>query len=251
MSPLVRHRLVRLAWSALYALVVAVPVGVLAYLVHTSFPPLVDADQRVEVAATTVTLAHPWLRHTLLVWQTISQPLVAYAVVGLPLCVAVGRRPARRSRAWWAAATMTVGWVLGVSLKEVVRRARPVLDDPVSQFGSYSFPSGHALNAAVLGTTCVLLLWPLLARRGRIVAVALAVAWTAVTCADRILLGAHFPSDVAAGVVLGTGVVLASHAGYRGWTPSMPERDADASTDTATDTHLRSPVHDRAEESAR
>ncbi|MCL8026005.1 phosphatase PAP2 family protein [Nocardioides bruguierae] len=235
MSPLLRHRLTRLAWAALYALVVVVPFSVLAYLVHASFTPLVEADRNVVLAATSVTLAHPWLKDFLLVWSTLSQPLLAYAVVGLPLCFWVGRRPARRTRAWWAAATMAGGWLVGVTTKEIVRRARPVLDDPVSQFGSYSFPSGHALNSAVIATTCVLLLWPLLARRGRVVSLLVAVGWVLMACLDRVFLGAHFPSDVAAGVVLGTGLVLASHAGFRGWTPSIPAKDEDQHEDPRED----------------
>ena len=34
--------------------------------------------------------------------------------------------------------------------------------------------------------------------------------------------GAHFPSDVAAGVLLGCGLTLASYAGYLGWSPPTP-----------------------------
>ena len=48
------------------------------------------------------------------------------------------------------------------------------------------------------------------------------VVTVAVTALDRVLLGVHFPSDVAAGVLLGSGLALASYAGYRGWHPVHP-----------------------------
>ena len=42
------------------------------------------------------------------------------------------------------------------------------------------------------------------------------------TCADRMFAGAHFPSDAAAGVLLGCGLTAASYAGYLGWSPPTP-----------------------------
>jgi len=48
------------------------------------------------------------------------------------------------------------------------------------------------------------------------------VAWVLITCADRIYMGAHFLSDVTAGVLLGVGLCIASYAGYVGWTPPEP-----------------------------
>ena len=43
-----------------------------------------------------------------------------------------------------------------------------------------------------------------------------------VTCADRLFMGAHFLSDVIAGVLLGCGLCVASYAGYMGWSPPTP-----------------------------
>ena len=46
--------------------------------------------------------------------------------------------------------------------------------------------------------------------------------WVIMTCADRIYVGAHYLSDVTAGVLLGCGLSVASYAGYVGWRPPTP-----------------------------
>ena len=56
--------------------------------------------------------------------------------------------------------------------------------------------------------------------RGLLVGVG--TVWVIVTCADRLYVGAHYLSDVMAGVLLGCGVTAASYAGYVGWTPPTP-----------------------------
>jgi undecaprenyl-diphosphatase len=79
----------------------------------------------------------------------------------------------------------------------------------------------------VLASTLVLLVWPLLSVRTRPVVLGLAGVWVVLTCADRIFLGAHFPSDVLGGGLVGGGLVWAAYAGYRGWTPTLPAPEND------------------------
>lgn len=91
--------------------------------------------------------------------------------------------------AWEDVLTMMAGWAMALGFKHLVQRARPVVADPVSQSPGFSFPSGHAANAAIIATALVLLLWPLLGPRGRRLAVVLAAMWVLVTCVDRVMLG--------------------------------------------------------------
>lgn len=77
--------------------------------------------------------------------------------------------------------------------------------------GSSSFPSGHAASAAAFTTAAVLECPP--------VAVALAPVATAVAY-SRVHTGVHWPSDVVAGALLGTGIGLASTR----WWPVRPAR---------------------------
>jgi undecaprenyl-diphosphatase len=210
---------------------VAVVVTLLAFLVRSRFDPVLSLDQRAIRGATDVTRAHPALRQALIVWQEALQPRWVY-IVATAVCLWVWLRHGLRSRAWWAFATMMVGWNLALVLKYVVRRARPVVEDAVAHAPGYSFPSGHAANAAIAATALVVLLWPVVeSRTGRSVLVAAAALIAVITCLDRVYLGVHFPSDVTAGLILGVGLVLSSYVGYLDWNPraSKPAADPDLS----------------------
>lgn len=215
----------RLTRAVVYAIVVAVPLGMLAFLVRTQFDPLVRFDQNVIDAATGYTRGHPRFQSFVDTWELISQPFVMYLVLGLPVSLYAWFGKHLRTRAWWALATMAAGWGIAVVLKALVRRSRPVIDDPISAHVGYSFPSGHATNNAIVITVVLLLVWPVVSSRVRPWLVGLGVVWVVVTGADRLFAGAHFPSDVTAGLLLGCGLSVASYAGYVGWSPPKPTDD--------------------------
>ncbi len=227
----VASRLRRLTRAVVYALVVAVPLGMLAFLVRTKFDPLARFDQDVIDAATDYTRAHPGFRSFVDFWEVISQPYVMYLFLGLPVSLYVWFGKDLRTRALWALATMAVGWGIAAGLKLVVRRARPEIEDQITTHVGYSFPSGHATNNAIVITVVIVLLWKLVGSRVRLVLLVLGATWVVVTCADRLFAGAHFPSDVIAGVLLGCGLTLASWAGYQGWSPPTPSPDSTKGSD--------------------
>lgn len=217
-----RSRLRRLTRAVVYAVVVAVPLGGLAFLVRTKFGPLVDLDQDLITAATSYTRSHSRFRAFAAVWEMLSQPWVVYALLGVPACAFAWFRLRLRTRAAWALATMATGWAIATALKAVVQRARPAVEDPFAAHAGYSFPSGHATNNAIVVTLVLLLLHPVLGIVVRRTLLGVGAIWVLATCADRVFMGAHFPSDVAAGVLLGCGLCLASYAGYTGWSPPTP-----------------------------
>ncbi len=98
---------------------------------------------------------------------------------------------------------MATGWAIATALKLVVQRARPVVEDPFAVHAGYSFPSGHATNNAIVVTLVLMLLHPVLGVGARRALLGVGAIWVLITCADRVFMGAHFPSDVAAGVLLG------------------------------------------------
>ena len=121
------------------------------------------------------------------------------------------------------------GAALGLALKVIVGRARPVLPDPVSTAPGMSFPSGHALGASI--GCCLLLLLTLrfLPRRGRIAAIIAAAVIVGTVALARVVLGVHFVSDVLAGIMLGIAwVAVTTWATWRGGETGQPvERPAE------------------------
>ena len=215
-------RVRRLARAAVYTLVVATVLFGVGFLVRSRWDPLMSLDDDVIERTTSFTRERPRLRELLIVWQELTQPIRLYAV-GTLLCLWVWLAKGLRTRAWWAFGTMMLAWMIGLGAKYLFQRARPIVEDPVSEAPGYSFPSGHALNSAAWATIVVILLWPLLrTRAARTVAVVLAVVVIGVTAVDRVLLGVHYPSDVTVGVLTGVGLALASYAGYVGWNPPHP-----------------------------
>lgn len=97
-------------------------------------------------------------------------------------------------------------------MKAAVGRVRPWialgLPAPVGSPHDCSFPSGHAAGAFCLAAFLALALpaaWPGAPGRARLVT-ALAFVYAALVASSRVYLGAHFPSDVVFGAVLGGGI---------------------------------------------
>lgn len=133
---------------------------------------------------------------------TIGGPFGMATIAGI---VAVVLLVMKRFR-WCAYLVITAGGgsLLDWELKRYFARARPALADMLMRATGYSFPSGHAM-----GSTVVLLALSYLAIRTatewRWKAACLALAWTliAAVALSRVYLGAHWMSDVAAGIAAG------------------------------------------------
>ncbi len=221
-TPRVRSRARALLPSLAYAVATAVPVTALALLARDKVDAVISLDDAAIRAATDLTRAHPGFDTALVVWQEAFQPRWVY-LVGTGVCVWIWARRGLRSRAVWGFVTMMAAWNIALDLKYLVQRTRPVIADPVSHAPGYSFPSGHAANTAAAATVVTLMVWPLLRSTGaRYAVVVLAAILVALTAADRVFLGVHFPSDVVAGVLVGCGLAWASYVGYRGWNPVHP-----------------------------
>jgi undecaprenyl-diphosphatase len=91
------------------------------------------------------------------------------------------------------------GMLINVLLKYFFQRARPSFDDPLLTLATYSFPSGHTVNATLLYG--VLACWLVMRFRGagqRAAIIAGAVLMTALVGLSRMYLGVHYLSDVLA-----------------------------------------------------
>ena len=100
-------------------------------------------------------------------------------------------------------AVVPIGQLLNVGLNHVFQRVRPVVPEPLVHLSTYSFPSGHAVASTVLyGVLCALVLQRVRSRFWRVAAVAGALAMVLLVAFSRVYLGAHYLSDVIAGIAV-------------------------------------------------
>ena len=147
-----------------------------------------------------------WIQETLRTdWLTPVMKAVTFLgdsgwfwiVLALALCCF---RPTRRAGVAAAIALLLSLLVNNICLKPLIDRIRPYelvegLICLVSPPGDASFPSGHAGASFAAGAAMV----PYLRRRGGVCLLGLA----GLNALSRLYVGVHFPTDVAAGVLIG------------------------------------------------
>jgi undecaprenyl-diphosphatase len=110
----------------------------------------------------------------------------------------------RRSEAAGYAFAVLSGWAFYGVAKFTFRRVRPRIVPRLMGGGWFSFPSGHATLAPLvfgLGALIWSARWP---RRTRVLLLALAALLALLIGFSRVYVGVHWPSDVIAGLLLGT-----------------------------------------------
>lgn len=131
-------------------------------------------------------------------------------LLGLALGLAIRRRLREGATiAVVALAGEAATWIAKLAV------ARPRPDDALAAALGYAFPSGHAARAAL---TAVLVGWILGPRAGLVVGL-----WALLVAASRIVLGVHYPTDVAGGLALGV-AVAALGAAASTWAASRRPR---------------------------
>ncbi len=180
------------AWLVLAAACVAgfvlLTAAVLAHVVFSFDQPVVDA-------ATAWTVSPD-------VWKAISEsanfPLIAIAVVSVVWLIIRGRR-----REALLVALMLIAVTAGSEgVKQLTLRPRPETGTASGIPGVvYSYPSGHVLEAlTILGFVAIRTWRAVLALAIRAVLVVAVAAEVVLVGVARIALGAHYPTDVLAGL---------------------------------------------------
>jgi len=196
-------------------------VGLLALQVWTD-GPVTRLDEQV----TLWLAAHrqPALTRVMLLVSDAHQTSRLLAVTAL---VAVWLALRRQGRQLARLAVVPAGMLLNAGLKQVFMRPRPALDDPLVRLATLSFPSGHAAASTVFyGALCALVFARFRQPALRAGAVAIAVAMVLAVTFSRVYLGAHYLSDVVAGVAAGT-FCLTVCLGLLPLAPPGPGRAAD------------------------
>lgn len=110
-----------------------------------------------------------------------------------------------RQNALYVASSSAVNVLFTMLIKKVVKRPRPFLANvkikAVYQPSHYSFPSGHT-STAFTTATALSQAYP------KWYVVVPSYLWAGSVGYSRLYLGVHYPTDVAAGAVLGTGTAF-------------------------------------------
>ena len=183
----------------------------LAEELREASPELLALDQRIHGAAVNL--------HT----QAGTDFFTFFTVVGTPvglaiLCVIASVLLAIEKRFRWVAylaVTTGVGALLNISLKAFFARERPDLSVALRHASGYSFPSGHAMGAAVVfGALAYVGIRRFTTWRARSAILAIAVTCVIAIALSRIYLGVHWVTDIVAGISAGTLWVVTATLAY-------------------------------------
>jgi undecaprenyl-diphosphatase len=158
---------------------------------------------RVDLALTADLAAHrsAWLTQAMLF---VSDANETGKLLAIALLLAAWR--------WWRGArhealsllVVPAGELLNLLLKNAFQRPRPVLALPLVHLSTFSFPSGHAVASTVFyGAACALVFRHTRSAPLRTIAGCIAAGMVLLVCASRVYLGAHYLSDVLAGIAVG------------------------------------------------
>ena len=205
----------RTLFAGFAAALVAVPFGLILFLVEDRWAPLSSVDGGARDGLHGVVLHHEGLVTALKVLSTIGSAVVYFPLFAAVAAWLVWRRLPRL--ALFVVVTVGGSALLNAVVKAIVHRARPVVADPVAHAAGMSFPSGHAQSAVVAWSVLLLVFLPALPRGWRMPAVLAAVAMVLAIGFARVALGVHFVSDVLAGYVLGAAWTAAMIAAFNTW----------------------------------
>jgi membrane-associated phospholipid phosphatase len=123
-------------------------------------------------------------------------------------------------KGWENLVSLTVAYVSSTQLKKIFDRQRPGTKysfiDPYKNVTEHSFPSGHTTLAFSTATSLSL-------NFKKWYVVVPAYLWAGAMGYSRMHLGVHYPSDVLAGALLGTGSAWLSHKAFQ-WMQKKPKK---------------------------
>lgn len=144
----------------------------------------------------------PWVAGALMDLTALGGPtvigLIVLAVVGFLLL------QARYWTALFIFLTAASGEAVSYAMKALFFRPRPSVVPHLRDAFSSSFPSGHAMQSAIIYLTLGAMLMRLAERRlTKIYCCATAMLLTFLVGLSRVYLGVHYPTDVLAGWIVG------------------------------------------------
>ena len=143
-----------------------------------------------------------WITGVLLDLTALGGP----TVIGLVVLAVVGFL-VLQTRYWTAFfifMTALTGELVSFAMKSVFARPRPTLVPHLREAFSSSFPSGHAMQSAIIYLTLGAVLMRITeSRLTKIYCCTVAMLLTSLVGLSRVWLGVHYPTDVLAGWIVG------------------------------------------------
>ena len=144
----------------------------------------------------------PWIEESLLDLTAIGGPtilaLVVLSVIGFLLL------QTRYRAALFVALTWFSGELVNSAMKQAFNRPRPTIVPHLRETFSTSFPSGHAMESAIVYLTLGAILMRMAeSRRTKIYCLGIAILLTVLAGTSRVFLGVHYPTDVIGGWMIG------------------------------------------------
>jgi undecaprenyl-diphosphatase len=194
--------------------------ALLTVLVWTGWAPLVSFDRRWSTRAYEFMLDHEWCEtiSRMATWTANGLTIAILTALVVLICLLL-RHP---RLGWWVAITVAGSSILNSLVKNAVDLTRPSTANVETPAHGFSFPSGHTQAATVTYVAVVLVVcWEIWCparwlRRVSVVAVVLLVAGVGLS---RVLLGAHWTSDVLGGWLLGSAWVITATVLLIRWRP--------------------------------
>ncbi|WP_146108329.1 phosphatase PAP2 family protein [Actinokineospora auranticolor] len=206
---------VRTVLALMSLTLVAIPFGLVLFLVQDKWSPLLSADNGLRDGLHRFTTEHPWFAGVMRFLSTVGSAPVYFVVFAVVTGWLLYRRLPRLAA--FAVVAEVGGAVLNQVVKTLVHRARPIVVDPVAHFSGMSFPSGHAQSAVVSYSFLLLVFLPAMSISWRRIAAGVAVVMVLGIGVSRVALSAHYASDVLAGYILGAAWVIAMTATFSAW----------------------------------
>jgi undecaprenyl-diphosphatase len=144
----------------------------------------------------------PWISSVLLDLTALGGPTVIFLMV--TAVVGFLALQGRYRTSLFILLTAASGEAINYALKGVFFRPRPSIVPHLREAFSSSFPSGHAMQSAIIYLTLGAMLMRLAERRlTKIYCCTVAMGLTFLVGLSRVYLGVHYPTDVLAGWIVG------------------------------------------------